>query len=52
VCEADTSEGCLLQQSGWMASLWQGLRLLLASVPQTRWQGAAAAAHRGYLAAM
>jgi hypothetical protein len=32
---------CLLMQSGCLASMWQGLRLLLAAVPRAKWREAA-----------
>lgn len=32
----------LAQESGWLASTWQGLRLLLAAVPRSKWREAAA----------
>ena len=34
--------GCLLLQSGWLAGTWQGLRLLLAAVPRSKWRETAA----------
>jgi hypothetical protein len=41
--------GCVLPQSGWLASTWQGLRLLPASVGRPKWWEVAA--YGEYLAA-